>query len=357
VKVLHVCPLWFPVAEDSPGGIETYLPTLLPALEARGCDSTLLCSGDSSPPAGRVVPVVEENIWRGMETGAVWEYGHYLHRELLMVLERASEFDVIHSHIGCDAYVLSGVPGIRERLLHTQHNPVTRDYEWFVRRHGDLLITAVSEFQARKLREQGARRCRVIPNGIDVERFTHRPGPGEGLVYLGRMEQQKGPDLAVQVARELGLPLTLAGPMTRDVYFDAYIRPWLDDQIRYVGVVDHRRKDELLGGAACVLMPSRWEEPFGLVALEAMACGTPVVALANGALPDLIEPGVTGYLTADEGELAALVRRALELDRSAIREWMEPRFGMSTVARRYRDLYDEIAESAADIAIPGTHVR
>jgi glycosyltransferase involved in cell wall biosynthesis len=357
MKVLHVCPLWFPVVEDSPGGIETYLPALLPTLEALGCDNTLLASADSSPPGGRVVPVVDRNVWRGMEIGAVWEYGHYLHHELLMVVERASDFDVIHSHIGCDAYVLSGIPGIRERLLHTQHNPVTRDYEWFVRRHGDLLISAVSEFQARKLREQGARRCRVIPNGIVVDKFTYQAGPGEGLLYLGRMEQQKGPDLAVQVARELQLPLTLAGPMTRDVYFDAYIRPWLDDQIRYVGVADHSRKNELLGSAACVLMPSRWEEPFGLVALEAAACGTPVVALANGALPELIEQGVTGYVTAEEGELAALVRGALELDRSGIREWMEPRFGMSAVARQYVELYEEIAESAADIAMTGGHAR
>ena len=105
-------------------------------------------------------------------------------------------------------------------------------------------------------------------------------------MFLGRMEEKKGPDLAVQVARALDRPLILAGPMVDEGFFDRAIRPFLNGQIRYVGVVNHRQKTELFGQAACVLMPSRWEEPFGLVAIEAMACGTPVVAPASVALPD-----------------------------------------------------------------------
>jgi glycosyltransferase involved in cell wall biosynthesis len=163
------------------------------------------------------------------------------------------------------------------------------------------------------------------------------------LLFLGRIEEKKGPDLAVQVARKLGRPLILAGPVVDEEFFDRAIRPFLNRQIRYVGVVNHRQKTELFGRAACVLMPSRWEEPFGLVAVEAMACGTPVVALARGALPELVEPGLTGYLIRNEETLADSVERAVQLDRAAIRARAAARFDMTVVAELYSELYTQVA--------------
>src|SRR5262249_55128229 len=162
----------------------------------------------------------------------------------------------------------------------------------------------------------------------------------------GRIEWDKGPDLAVRVARRLGLPLILAGPMIDEGFFHRTIEPFLDDQIRYVGPVDHRRKNELFGRAACSVVPSRWDEPFGLVAMESVACGRPVVALARGGLPEVIDPGVTGYLAADEGELAAFVARAPGLDRPGVRDRVAARFDMAVVAARYREIYHEIIEHA-----------
>ena len=346
LKVLHVCPLWFPVARDSPGGIETLLADLLAELAKLGCENTLLANAGSETDA-ELLPVIEGNLWDDMESGAVWEYAPYELHQVMMALQRADEFDVIHSHIGWSAYLLSALEGISERVLHTQHNEVTRDVEWFVRRHPDFRLAAVSEFQAQKLREQGAERCRVIPNGIDFAKFPFSPQGGERLVYLGRMEQEKGPDIAARVARECGRPLTIAGPMTDDEFFEEQVEPLLGDGIEYVGPVDHGQKARLLGSAACVLMPSRWDEPFGLVAIEAMACGTPVVALANGALPELVLPEINGFLAGDEGGLAALVPQAEHLDRVAIREWAERRYALSTVAARYRELYVEIATEAS----------
>ncbi len=344
MKVLHLCPLWFPVGRDSPGGIETYLPVLLVELERLGCDNTLLASADSDA-GGTLVPVVERNIWEGMEDGSVWDYGHYQQHQLLLALEMAAEFDVVHSHIDWAAYVLSGLEGTRDRLLITQHTPVTRDVEWFVARHPGLRFSTVSEFQARKLRDLGATDCEVIPNGIDMTTFELREqATGEDIVFIGRMEQQKGPDIAVRVARALGRRLTIAGPMTDHEFFDAEIRPWLDEQVRYVGVVDHARKNELLGGAACVLMPSRWEEPFGLVAVEAMACGTPVVALRSGALPEVVEHGVSGLIADEEDGLPDAVKWAAQLDRRTVRGRAERRFDMRRVASRYADLYERIGQ-------------
>ena len=347
MRVFHLAPLWFPVSRDSLGGIETFLTGLIAALEELGCQNTLIASGDSWATA-ELMPVVPQNLYAQMKSGTAAQYDYYEHHQLLLALERAVEFDVVHSHIGWSAYVLSGVPGLRARVLHTQHNPVYRDQEWFVRQHPDTWISTVSELQARKLWRQGATRCQVIHNGIDIATLTFQPLSGEGLLFIGRMDEAKGPDLAVQVARVLGRPLTLAGPMVDEKFFDHAVRPFLNDQIRYVGVVDHRQKAELLGQAACVLMPSRWEEPFGLVAVEAMACGTPVVALAHGALPEIVEPGLTGYLSSDEEALANLVTLATRLDRAAIRARAAARFDMPVVAERYRQLYTQVATAYND---------
>lgn len=342
MKILHLAPLWFPVSQDSHGGIETFLSGLIAALEELGCQNTLIASGDSRTVA-ELVPVVPENLYAQMQTGTAAEYAYYEQHQLLLALELAEDYDVVHSHVGWGAYVLSGVPGLQTSVLHTQHNPVYQDQVWFIHRHPDMWISTVSKCLARKFWQQGATRCHVIHNGIDVTTLAFQPHGGEGLLFLGRIEEKKGPDLAVQVALALGRPLVLAGPIVDEVFFDRAIRPFLNGQIRYVGVANHWQKTKLFGRAACVLMPSRWEEPFGLVAIEAMACGTPVVALARGALPDLIEPGLTGYLSRNEERLADSVARAVQLDRTAIRARAAAQFDMSVVAELYSQLYTQVA--------------
>ena len=342
MKILHLAPLWFPVSQDSHGGIETFLSGLITALEKLGCRNTLIASGDSHTVA-ELVSVVPLNLYAQMRVGTAAEYAYYEQHQLLLALELAADYDVVHSHLGWGAYVLSGVPGLQARVLHTQHNPVYQDQEWFIHRHPDLWISTVSKCLARKFWQQGATRCHVIQNGIDMATLTFQPHGGEGLLFLGRIEEKKGPDLAVQVARALGRPLILAGSVVDEEFFDRAIEPFLNGQIRYVGVVNHRQKTELFGRAACVLMPSRWEEPFGLVAIEAMACGTPVVALARGALPEIVEPGLTGYLSRNEETLADLVTRAVQLDRAAIHARAAARFDVPIIAEWYRQLYTHVA--------------
>ena len=285
MKILHLAPLPFPVSQDSHGGIETFLSGLIAALDKLGCQNTLIASGDSRT-VGELVSIVPLNLYAQMQVGTAAEYAYYEQHQLRLALELAADYDVVHSHVGWGAYVLAGVPGLQARVLHTQHNPVYQDQEWFIHRHPDIWISNVSKCLARKFWQQGATRCHVIPNGTDMATLTFQPRGGEGLLFLGRIEEKKGPDLAVQVARALDRPLILAGPVVDEAFFDRTIRPFLNEQIRYDGVVNHREKTELFGQAACVLMPSQREEPFGLVATETMACGTPVVALARGALPD-----------------------------------------------------------------------
>lgn len=343
MKVLHLCPLWYPIARDAPGGIETFLARLVRLIEELGCECTLLASGDSRVET-RVVPVVDVNLCEQMKDSRAGEYAYYEQHQLRLTLEIADAFDVIHSHVGHGAYVLSALQAIGNRVLHTAHTPVTPDLQWFVRRHPTTRFSTVSEFQARQLRAAGATHCEVIYNGVDVGEFKLEPERGEGLFFIGRMEWGKGPDLAVRVARELDRPLVLAGPVVDQAFFDRWIRPFLDERIRYVGVVNHHQKNEMFGQAGCVVLPFRHSESFGLVSIEAMACGTPVVSLANGALPEIIEPGVSGYLAGGEGELAPLVTKALALPRARIRDAVSARFDLSHTAAAYRRLYQRISE-------------
>jgi glycosyltransferase involved in cell wall biosynthesis len=146
----------------------------------------------------------------------------------------------------------------------------------------------------------------------------------------------------MDVARSLDRPLTLAGPIVDADYFARCVEPHLDDRMRYVGTVGHEAKVELMGRAACVLMPSRIDEAYGMVAIEAMACGTPVVALASGALPEIVEPHLSGFVTEDATALADLVRAAEKLDRRAIRRRASERFAIDVAADRYLRLYEEI---------------
>ena len=164
MRVLHLGPLWFPVSRDAAGGRETWLAGLIDALERIGCRNVLLASGDSRT-AGELVPVVPRNLIAMMQQQLAAEHAYYEQHQLLLALERAADFDVIHSHLSPGTYALSGVPGIGSRVLHTQHTPVWGDMEAFVRQHPDLWFSTVSEFQARKLRQHGATRCTVIHNG------------------------------------------------------------------------------------------------------------------------------------------------------------------------------------------------
>lgn len=342
MKILQLCPLWFPVSKNAPGGIETFLAQLILALAEMRCETTIIAAGDSRTAAG-LLPVVPQNIYEQMKVGTAREYIYYEQQQLQLTIKHAVDFDIVHSHIGPGAFVLSGMAELQTRVLHTIHSPVYEDLQWFVSQNHGIYFSTVSEFQARKLRQHGAKHCYTIPNGIDTAAFTFKPEDSESLLYIGRIEREKGPDTAVKVARSLGLPLILAGPIVQHDFFKLSVEPFLNGQIQYVGLVDHNKKNKLLGSAGCVLMPSRWAEPFGIVAIEAMACGTPVVALDNGALSEIVEPGLSGYLSKDETGLISLVSKALKLDRAAIRSRCTARFNIGNVAEKYLLLYKEIA--------------
>ena len=341
MKVLHLAPLWYPVAHDSAGGRETLLAALVEAQQEMGCDVTVIASGDSQV-GGELVPVMPRHLVAAMQAGTVAEAAYYEQEQLRLALAQAGDYDVIHSHAGWYALVLSAVPGLKNRVLHTHHTPVWSDLQWFVGRHPDYWWSTVSEFLAQGLRHHGACRCRVIPNGIDARAFPSDATPGAALVFIGRIEWSKGPDLAVAAARHSGRPLFLAGPIVDRAYFEQTIASALNDQIQYLGVVGRKQRNQLFAEAFAAVLPFRGAEGMPMTVLEAQACGTPVLSLATGPLPEMIEAGVTGYLATTEAELLSVVENAGHLDRKVIRARVAARFDLRMIARCYLDLYREM---------------
>lgn len=343
LRILHLAPLWHPIKKDAPGGIETFLVELVGALDELGFQNSIIASGDSEL-AGELIPAVESNLCERMQSKTAHEYVYYEQRQISLAMRNVGNFDLIHSHVGPGAYCLSSLPGLNNRVLHSQHGPIYQDIQWLLEHQPDLWISTVSEHQLRKLGGSHPHR-QCIPNGINMGRFPYQAESQDGLFFMGRIERAKGPDIALQVARELQMPLSLAGPILDWNLFRTEIEPHLNETIQYLGVLNHARKTAQLGRSLCVLMPSRWEEPFGLIAIEAMACGTPVVALANGALPEIIDSGVTGFVAKEPAQLPALVEKASKLDREKVRARVRERFDMPKVAARYGTLYRKITPS------------
>jgi glycosyltransferase involved in cell wall biosynthesis len=224
--------------------------------------------------------------------------------------------------------------------VHTHHVHVEPGVIDAYEREPRVQLVAVSEFHASAY--AGCPNVELIGHGIDTDTFPFGSDGGEYLLFLGRMIRNKGPAEAIEIARTAGMPLVLAGPA--DDGFDETVAPLVDgEQIRYVGRVAPPERDQLLAGAAALLYPLLYHEPFGLVPVEAMACGTPVLATSLGAVPELVEPGLTGYLAGTWQDLAELVPQALALDRRAIRERAVERFDFRPMVDAHESLYRRLA--------------
>jgi glycosyltransferase involved in cell wall biosynthesis len=203
-----------------------------------------------------------------------------------------------------------------------------------------VVLVAVSEHHAGTY--AGCPNVELIHHGIDTDAFPFGEAAGDYLLFLGRMIENKGPAKAIEIARRARMPLVLAGPAEDG--FDEAVAPQIDGrQVRYVGRVDPAQRDRLLAHAAALVYPLLYPEPFGLVPVEAMACGTPVLATSIGAVPELVEPGLTGYLASSWEELVELVPRALSLDRRTIRARAVERFDYKRMVDTHETLYRELA--------------
>ena len=343
-----LAPPWIPVPAPAYGGIEEVVRLLCDGLTARGHDVTLFAAPGSSSRAD-VVPLLEEPHPDEIQK-AQFDADHVARAfaEIDAAGERGEPFHVIHDHVGHTALAMADRVSVP--LVHTLHGPFDEAARRFYACHGrKARIVAISRAQLDDApAEMGG--GDVVHNPIDCSEWPYREEKDDFLLWIGRMSPDKGPERAIAAAREAGAPLLLAGPVQpgQQDYFAEHVEPELGrDGIEYVGEADSERKRELYQHAHALLMPIRWPEPFGLVMVESLACGTPVIAFAEGSAPEVVEDGLTGFIVEDEHAMARAVGRLDEIEPSACRDACERRFGVRAVVRGYEEIYERAVDSNA----------
>ena len=346
MRVGLICPVWFPVPPEAYGGTERVVALLADGLVAAGHDVTLFASGDSQTRASleSVFPTAPSE-WIGH---TYWELQHSVH-----AFRKAGEFDVFNDHTGLLGLALGGL--VDTPFCHTVHGPLDALpgslYEQVLSLAPRAKLISISLNQrAPRPNFPWVANC---PNALDLSMYPfRRRSGGDYLVFLGRMSPDKGAHRAVTVALESGLPLKIAAKCREPAeirYFDEFVRPHLGGSIEYVGEVRHANKVELLMDARALIFPIDWEEPFGLVVIEAMACGTPVISTRRGAVPEIVEHGKTGILVDDYREMEdpAVLEQADSLDPAVLRREVEERFSPEHMVDDYLKAYEATIEAAA----------
>ena len=315
------------------GGIERIIDLLARQLAARGHAVTLFAHRDSQS-AGKLVP------WPGASSESKADT---LRNALTLAAHVGrGDFDVVHSFSRI-AYLTPILPRALPKVMTYQRaiSPRTVRLGHSLSR-GSLGFTAISDWMMQDVKQIG--HWTMVPNAVSLETYTFKPAVADDapLVFLGRIEETKGPHLAIEMARATGRRLVIAGniPDEKRAWVEAHVLPHVDDdRVRYVGPVNDAQKDVLLGEAAAFLMPILWDEPFGIVMAEALACGTPVLGLNRGAVPEVVIDGKTGFVRDTLDELIATVARIPELSRQACRADAEARYGQDRLVERYLDVY------------------
>jgi glycosyltransferase involved in cell wall biosynthesis len=334
LRIAQVAPVAAPVRPGEGDSIEQLVSLLTEELVRRGHDVTLYATGNSETSA-RLCALhprgydEEDELWD-------WQFAEICHAG--HAFEHAHEHDLVHAHDY--GYAIPFAPLIGIPLFDTPHVELAPEVRAGYLRRPDIHVVAVSSFQRAAL---GARpNVTVIPHGIDIQAFPFAARGGDYLLFLGRMLADKGPGQAISIARDAGMPLVLAGPLHEG--YDLLAHPEIDgDRIRYVGPVGPQERNRLLAGAAALLFPVIYPEPFGLVLIEAMACGTPVVAAGLGAVTEIVTDGVTGVTAPSWEGLSQLVPRAAALDRAAVRAAAEQRFDFRRMVDDHEALYRRVA--------------
>ena len=339
MRIAQIAPLWFPVPPRDHGGTERVIATLCDGLVAAGHDVTLFAASgsrtaarleDMGPPVGFM-----DNPPPSLVSA----------RECIMldrVAAMADRFDVIHCHT--ELYHAAVLRRHRDRLVMTIHwRADEADRQAYFAHFDDLKVIAISDAQAASLPQ--ANRYGTVHHGYAPDYLAFSPEPQGYAAFIGRLTDQKRPDRAIAIARKAGLPLRLAGTIDvgNPTYYRREVEPHLGEDARYVGPVDDAGKQALLAGASVLLFPIDWPEPFGLVMIEAMACGTPVVAFDHGSVREVIDEGVTGFVVGSVEEAAEAVRRAVRLDRAAVRARFEERFTDAVMVSGYEAAFRKIA--------------
>jgi glycosyltransferase involved in cell wall biosynthesis len=344
MRIAQIAPLAESVPPKLYGGTERVVAWLVDELVALGHKVTLFASGDS---------------WTQGELDPVWPSALRLTRPsvdpivasaalLEAVSQRVNDFDVIHAHI--DWLHLPLLSRLSVPFLTTMHGRLDLPgLAEMVRRFPNAVFASISDSQ--RLPLKNANWCGTVYHGLPEDLFRPCHAKGSYLAFLGRLTAEKGPEAAIRIAQATGIPLRVAAklPSAARGYFEQCLKPQIDGtNVKLVGEIDDKAKQNFLGHAAALLFPIQWPEPFGLVMIEAMACGTPVIAFRSGSVPEVIDDGVTGFVVDDEEGAIEAVRRVGELDRRKIRERFMERFTAKRMALDYLHQYEGLSECTRD---------
>lgn len=338
VKIAQVSPLAESVPPHGYGGTERVVSWLTEALVGLGHEVTLFASGDSLTSAN-----LEPMCMKALRLSGVRDH---LASNLVMVdrvRQRAEEFDIIHFHTDLVQFPLFAA--IADKTVTTLHGRLDLpDYHPVYREYPQMPLVSISDVQRAPM-PSGCRWASTVYHGLPRSLMPFSRSHGGYLAFLGRISPEKRPDRAIEIAVRAGIPLKIAAKVDQadESYFREVIEPLLDHPlVEFVGEINDRQKAAFLGGAGALLFPIDWCEPFGLVMIEAMACGTPVIAWPNGSVPEVIEPGVTGLIVENLNEAVKAVEVASTMDRSGVRRRFEERFTTDAMARRYVSIYEEL---------------
>jgi len=354
LKIAQVVSLQESVPPKGKNGLEYVVHYLTEELVKRGHKVTLFATKDSKTSAKLVdvlpYPAAKKRIFD-------WSATDYSLLAMTKAAEMADEFDIIHSHIGSVAFCFTGL--IKTAIIETIHSPVYKISKKYlpkkniqnrylkdkIRRHNKSYHIFVSKNQ--KSNAFFKNNNAVIHNGIDFGKFKFEKEPQDYFVYLGYITPEKGAHLAVRAAKRARVKLKLAGSYKHcEEYFKEEIKPYLKrGKIEYVGVVNPARRNKLLGGAKAILVPVDWEEPFGLVMIEAMACGTPVIGFNRAAVPEIVKDNKTGFVVEDYKEMARAIKKIDNINRADCRAHIEKNFSVEKMADEYERVYEKAIDN------------
>lgn len=339
MRIAIVAPPWVPVPPPAYGGTETVLDGLARGLVAAGHEVLLFATGDSTCP----VPTA----WALPEAAGVGVAGSATElRHVVNAYDTAREWgaEIVHDHTLIGPVYASRFEDLA--VVTTNHGPFESELGDYYRAIADRVpIIAISHHQASTA--AGTRVAAVIHHGIDLDRFQRGPGEGGYAVFLGRMSPDKGVHIAARVARAAGVPLKIAAKLREPLevaFFESQVEPLLGRTVEFLGEVGGAAKVELLQHAACLLNPIDWPEPFGMVMIESLACGTPVVATPRGSVPEIVDHGRTGFVCASERLLAAALEDVGRLRRTACRAAAVERFSTERMVADHVAFYEAVLE-------------
>jgi glycosyltransferase involved in cell wall biosynthesis len=351
LRIAMLAPPWIPVPPLGYGGVESVVDVLTEALVRRGHAVTLFCAPGSRSSA-RVVPLLEEAHPEEIER-SLYEVDHVARAfEEIDLAAYEEPFDVVHDHCGFTALAMAD--RLDTPFVHTLHGQFTAATAAFYARHGHkAALVGISRAQLASA-PVGLEAVGAIPNPIDVRAWPLREYKDDYLLWIGRMTAEKGPHRAIAAARAAGVPLVLAGVIQpgQQAFFDREVAPHVDgERVRFIGEVGGSVKLAAFAGARALLMPIRWEEPFGMVMVEALACGTPVIAFAEGAARELVCDGQTGFLVEDEQAMGAAVDRLPHIAPRDCRAWVAEHCHVDVVAAAYERTYRSVAHARVAEAV------